>query len=41
VDINNNAGVDSKKDINKDGGVNNNFKNKIYKLIFKGIKSQN
>jgi len=41
VDIGNNAGVNSKEDINKNGGVGNNFRNKIYKLIFKGIKLQN
>jgi len=41
VDIGNNAGINSGENINKDGGVGNNFGNKTYKLIFKGIKSQN
>ena len=41
VDIGNNAGVNSREDIDKDGGISNNFRNKIYKLIFKGIKSRN
>ena len=41
VDIGNNAGVNSGENIDKNGSVSNNFRNKIYKLIFKGIKSQN
>jgi hypothetical protein len=41
VDIGNNASVNSGEDINKDSGASNNFKNNTYKLIFKGIKSQN
>jgi len=41
MDIGNNANVNSKEDINKNSGVSNNFRNKIYKLIFKGIKLQN
>jgi hypothetical protein len=39
VDIGNNASVNSREDIDKDGGANNNFGNNTYKLIFKGIKS--
>ena len=41
VDIGNNASVNSGENINKDNGAGNNFRNKIYKFIFKGIKSQN
>jgi len=41
VDIGNNAGVNSREDIDKDGGTSNNFRNNTYKLIFKGIKSRN
>ena len=41
MDIGNNANVNSKEDINKNSGVNNNFGNKTYKLIFKNIKLQN
>jgi hypothetical protein len=41
VDIGNNASINSGKDIDKDSGASNNFKNNTYKLIFKGIKSQN
>jgi len=41
MDISNNAGVNSGENINKNNGISNNFGNKTYKLIFKGIKSQN
>jgi len=41
VDIGNNVSVNNKKDINKNSGVSNNFENKTYKFIFKGIKSRN
>ena len=41
MDIGNNASVNSREDIDKDGGANNNFGNNTYKLIFKGIKSRN
>jgi len=41
VDIGNNASVNSREDIDKDSSVSNNFGNKTYKLIFKGIKSRN
>jgi hypothetical protein len=41
VDIGNNAGVNSREDMDKDGSASNNFKNNTYKLIFKGIKSRN
>jgi len=41
VDIGNNAGVNSREDIDKDGSASNNFGNNTYKLIFKGIKSRN
>ena len=41
VDIGNNASINSKKDINKDGGASNNLRNNTYKLIFKSIKLQN
>ena len=39
VDIGNNTSVNSREDIDKDGGASNNFGNNAYKLIFKGIKS--
>ena len=41
VDIGNNTSINSGKDIDKDSGISNNFKNNTYKLVFKGIKSQN
>jgi hypothetical protein len=41
VDIGNNTSVNSGEDINKDGSAGNNFRNNTYKLVFKGIKSQN
>jgi hypothetical protein len=41
VDTGNDAGVNSREDINKDSGTSNNFGNNTYKLVFKGIKSQN
>ena len=41
VDTGNNAGANSGEDMDKNGSASNNFRNKIYKLIFKGIKSQN
>ena len=41
VDIGNNASVNSGEDIDKDGGIGNNFENNTYKLVFKGIKSWN
>ena len=41
VDIGHNASINSGEDINKDGGARNNFGNNIYKLVIKGIKSQN
>ena len=41
VDTGNDASVNSKEDINKDSGTSNNFGNNTYKLVFKGIKSQN
>ena len=41
VDIGNNTSVNSREDMDKDNSARNNFKNNIYKLIFKGIKSQN
>jgi hypothetical protein len=41
VDIGNNAGINSKKDMDKDSSTSNNFGNNTYKLVFKGIKSQN
>jgi len=41
VDIGNNIGVNSGKNIDKDSSINNYFRNKTYKLIFKGIKSWN
>jgi len=41
VDIGNNTGVNSRENINKDSNISNNFRNKTYKLIFKGIKSWN
>jgi len=41
VDTGNNANVNSGEDIDKDSSASNNFRNKTYKLIFKGIKSQN
>jgi hypothetical protein len=41
VDIGNNASVNSREDMDKDGGASNNFRNNTYKLVFKGIKSRN
>ena len=41
VDIGNNAGVNSREDIDKDSSASNNFGNNTYKLVFKGIKSRN
>jgi len=41
VDIGNNTGVNSREDMDKDGGAGNNFENNTYKLAFKGIKSRN
>jgi hypothetical protein len=41
VDIGNDASVNSGEDMDKDGGAGNNFRNNIYKLVFKGIKSWN
>jgi len=41
VDIGNNANINSGEDIDKNNGASNNFRNKTYKLIFKGIKLQN
>jgi len=41
VDISNNTGMNSGEDINKNSGISNNFGNKTYKFIFKGIKSRN
>jgi len=41
VDIGNNASINSREDMDKDSGASNNFGNKTYKLIFKGIKSRN
>jgi hypothetical protein len=41
VDIGNDTSINSGEDIDKDGGASNNFKNNIYKLVFKGIKSRN
>jgi hypothetical protein len=41
VDIGNNTSVNSGEGINKDNSTSNNFKNNTYRLIFKGIKSQN
>jgi len=39
VDIGNNASINSGEDMDKYGSAGNNFRNNIYKLIFKGIKS--
>ena len=33
--------MNSGEDINKNSGISNNFGNKTYKFIFKGIKSRN
>jgi hypothetical protein len=41
VDIGNDTSVNSREDIDKDSGTSNNFGNNTYKLVFKGIKSQN
>ena len=41
MDTGNNASVNSGEDMDKDSGTSNNFRNNIYKLIFKGIKSRN
>jgi hypothetical protein len=41
VDIGNNASVNSGEDMDKDSSTGNNFRNNTYKLVFKGIKSQN
>jgi len=41
VDIGNNANINSGENINKDSSASNNFGNKTYKFIFKGIKSRN
>jgi hypothetical protein len=41
VNIGNNASVNSGEDMDKDSGAGNNFRNNTYKLVFKGIKSQN
>ena len=41
MDIDNTASINSGENMNKDSGVNNNFGNKTYKLIFKGIKLWN
>jgi hypothetical protein len=41
VDTGNDASVNSGEDIDKDSGASNNFRNNTYKLVFKGIKSQN
>jgi hypothetical protein len=41
VDIGNDASVNSREDIDKNGSTSNNFRNNTYKLVFKGIKSQN
>ena len=38
VDTGNNANVNSRVDIDKDGSASNIFRNNTYKLIFKGIK---
>ena len=41
VDTGNNTSINSGEDIDKDSGASNNFRNNTYKLVFKGIKSQN
>jgi hypothetical protein len=41
VDIGNDAGINSREDMDKNGGTGNNFGNNTYKLVFKGIKSRN
>jgi hypothetical protein len=41
VDIGNNASVNNREDIDKNSGAGNNFRNNTYRLVFKGIKSQN
>ena len=41
MDIGNNTNINSGEDINKNNSTKNNFKNNTYKLVFKGIKSQN
>jgi hypothetical protein len=41
VDIGNDTSINSREDIDKDGGTSNNFGNNTYKLVFKGIKSRN
>ena len=41
MDTGNNTSVNSGEDIDKNSSTSNNFKNNTYKLIFKGIKSQN
>jgi hypothetical protein len=41
VNTGNNASINSGEDINKDSSTSNNFRNNTYKLVFKGIKSQN
>jgi hypothetical protein len=41
VDIGNNAGVNSREDMDKDSSASNNFGNNTYKLVFKGIKLRN
>ena len=41
VETGNNASINSREDIDKNSGTNNNFRNNTYKLIFKGIKSRN
>ena len=41
IDIGNNAGVNSREDIDKDSSTSNNFRNNTYKLVFKGIKLWN
>jgi hypothetical protein len=41
VDIGNDASVNSREDMDKNSSTSNNFRNNTYKLVFKGIKSQN
>jgi hypothetical protein len=41
VDIGNNTSINSGEDMDKDSSTGNNFRNNTYKLVFKGIKSQN
>jgi hypothetical protein len=41
VDIGNDASINSREDIDKDNSTSNNFRNNIYKLVFKGIKLWN